>query len=217
LTDIMSRSELYRKFLLQKRNDWKWWDIWLDNYVNKRPHYNGGASSSSDSSPDKKKFFETYVQLLTDNNIEVVRSTYREEPPRQYNSNMYEGGFTYSNNLPSHTEEQDPGQGDDVFGDESDEDTVSNRNPPSLPVTGPVGRGDGSVAGAANMPPAHHDAAHGALPAAHGSHPAGHAGEPAGAHGAARHGHGAHGHAAHGHGGAPAHGANGDADNLEEV
>jgi len=195
----MGRNEIYRTFLLQKRNDWKWWDTWLDSYVNRRSYYN--SSSSSNESSDKK-FLESYLQMLAQNNIEPIRNTFQEDPRHyhnhQYPSNIYEGSYdpdhhrsTYFGNghhLSSHPEDQEPGQMNNFHEDESDEEMqlrqvqgVQNNNNvggmPALPgpeVSGFVAENEDVHLPESVHPAGHHDIGHEAVPpAAHGYEPAG--------------------------------------------
>ncbi|ETO33877.1 hypothetical protein RFI_03217, partial [Reticulomyxa filosa] len=129
--EIMLKNETYRNFMLQKRNEWKWWDSWLDSYINRR------YGSTSDVSPDKKKLFDAYLQLLTSNNIEPIRNVQREEPKHLGG----EGGYSmYDTRVPSSfPEDHEPGQTDDIY--ESDEEAPTRLNAGQQGVTGPQGHG----------------------------------------------------------------------------
>ncbi|ETO14937.1 Ubiquitin carboxyl-terminal hydrolase family protein, partial [Reticulomyxa filosa] len=69
LVEIMERNETYRRFMLKKRNEWKWWDGWLQNYVNSQPRSQANAATSSAANDaEKKKFYEKYLQVVGLNN-----------------------------------------------------------------------------------------------------------------------------------------------------
>ena len=71
LINIMIDNGYYREYMINKREEWKWWDQWLDTYCHRR---RSSAQSYEAIFQAKIDFFENvYVPLLSQYNIEFFQ------------------------------------------------------------------------------------------------------------------------------------------------
>ncbi|ETO15047.1 hypothetical protein RFI_22316 [Reticulomyxa filosa] len=157
LVEMMSSNSTYRHFMLQKRDDWKWWDSWLKNYANREhSYYNSNSFTNvTESVEDKGKFFQKYLQLLKENNIEPILNEVQEEPAHEsFHTNMDEGDFNMYENMQhanynfSHVQEPEPGQSSNLFnhfGEEMQVSRTANYNVEGVPAVATNSNGNGEV------------------------------------------------------------------------
>ncbi|ETO14021.1 Ubiquitin carboxyl-terminal hydrolase family protein [Reticulomyxa filosa] len=118
IVEIMQRNEVYRRFMLQKRSDWAWWDSWLENYIHMRSY--GSSSIAVDTSYDSI-FLESYFKMLIQNNIEPIRNTRDDSRHFQHSPRVYDHEYERFNrpstNIPFSEPHTQSGRSDELAED----------------------------------------------------------------------------------------------------
>merc|ERR1712204_159948 len=109
---MMIDNEIYAKYMLAKRKEWKWWDTWLDSFCH-RPTYVHNRDNERMLAAKTAFFEEKYVPFLKENGIECSTRN------QVMNGNMNQQGNMYAGNMYNHQREnyfpsgQEPGQFDE--------------------------------------------------------------------------------------------------------
>ena len=124
---MMIDNATYAEYMLTKRQQWKWWDSWLDSFCH-RPTYAHNRDNEK-MTRDKIAFYEEkYIPLLQQHGIECQRAHNQRMGNMQSNNylhghvghstNMYGGNMNYHQRENYFQSGHQPGQ----FDEEQDDD-----------------------------------------------------------------------------------------------
>jgi len=89
LAAMMAESEHYAKYMVSRRSEWAWWDMWIDNFVH-RPSYLHNQEHQRLMAQKISFFEDQYIPLLAKHGIECQRSQIQQGGQRGMDG-MYSG------------------------------------------------------------------------------------------------------------------------------
>jgi len=96
LTFMMIENEQYAKYMINKRQEWKWWDTWLDQFCH-RPTYIHNQNNQRLTENKIAFYMEKYIPLLQKYGIECQRAQNMQNMQQQQQHNNR--GYNAYNNM----------------------------------------------------------------------------------------------------------------------